>query len=190
MPIAAINQEICWGTSDLLPNEAAGTANWYVLWTHSHCERLVYDQLAAKEFNLFLPEIDVWSRRAGLRRLIRVPMFPGYLFLRHAMDKTSYVEVCGARGLVRVLGERWDRLAVVPDREVEAIQKVTEARLPALLHPYLHEGERVRITHGPLANVEGILTRVKPEKGLLVVSIDLLQRSVAVTVDGTDVVPA
>lgn len=179
---------------DYPTNDAPASAGptgpqWYTLWTHSHCEQLVCDQLAAKGFHLFLPMMDVWSRRGGVRHLIRVPMFAGYLFLRHAMDKVSYIEVRKARGLVRVLGERWDRLAEVPDREIDAIQKLLRAQVPALPHPYLREGQRVRITCGPLAGVEGILMQVRPNKGLLVLSVGLLQRSVAVEVDCTQVVP-
>jgi transcription antitermination factor NusG len=117
-------------------------------------------------------------------------MFPSYLFLHHAMDKLSYIEVRKARGLVRILGERWDRLSVVPDAEVAAIQKVLHARLPALPHPYLRQGQRVRITCGALAGVEGIFVDSKPTKGLLVLSVELLQRSVAVEVDCSVVVAA
>ncbi len=163
---------------------------WHALWTRSHCEQLVYDQLAAKGFDLFLPTIDQWSRRGGLRHLIRVPMFPGYVFLHGAMDKASYVEVLKARGLVRVLGERWDRLATVPDAEIDAIRRIVGARVPTLPYVFLREGQRVRITRGPLADLEGILVRTKPNRGLLVVSVDLLQRSVAVQVDCTSVTPA
>ncbi len=160
-------------------------SKWHVLWTKSHCEQQVHDQLAAHGFELFLPMMDIWSRRSGIRRHATVPMFPGYLFLHHAMDKTSYLAVRKARGLVKLMGEGWDRLAVVPDREIAAIQKVHDARLPTLPHPYLREGERVRITAGLLAGAEGILLRTKLNKGLLVVSIELLQRSVAVEVDCT-----
>ena len=163
----------------------AVTPRWRVLWTHSNYEQLVYDQLAAKGFDLFLPTVEAWSRRSGVRRLSRVPLFRGYLFLRHAMDKASYLEVYKARGLVRVLGERWDRLDAVPDSEIEAIQKLLYSGLPILPYPYLREGQRVRITRGPLADVEGTLVRVNPKKGLLVVSVHLLQRSVAVHVDCT-----
>ncbi|HSB80856.1 MAG TPA: transcription termination/antitermination NusG family protein [Candidatus Methylomirabilis sp.] len=167
-----------------------GDQKWYVLWTQSHCEQLVHDQLAVKGFHLFLPTMAAWSRRQGTRRLIRLPMFPGYLFLRHAMDKTGYVEVCKARGLVRILGDRWDRLAAVPDQEIDAIQKVAHAHLPAQPHPFLREGQRVRVTSGPLAGVEGILLRINPTKGLLVISVALLRRSVAVQVDCTVVAAA
>ncbi len=163
---------------------------WHVLWTRGQCEQMVQDQLAAQGFELFLPMMDVWSRRGGVRHPTQVPMFKGYLFLHHGMDKASYITVCKARGLVRLLGEGWDRLAIVPDREIEAIQKVHHAQVPVLPHPYLREGQRVRISRGVLAGAEGILLRIKPNKGLLVVSIDLLQRSVAVEVDCTLVEPA
>jgi transcription antitermination factor NusG len=163
---------------------------WYALYTRSHCEQLVYDQLAAKGFYLFLPRIDIWSQRAGKRHLITVPMFPGYLFLRHAIDKTSYIDVRQARGLVRILGERWDRLSIVPDAEIAAIQTVIDASVPIMTHPYLREGQRVRITQGPLRGVEGILVQSKPSKGLLVLAVDLLQRSVAVEIDCSGVTAA
>jgi transcription termination/antitermination protein NusG len=110
-------------------------------------------------------------------------MFPGYLFLRHAIEKTSYIEIRKARGLVRILGERWDRLSVIPDAEIEAIQTTLNASLPVMPHPYLREGQRVRITEGPLRGVEGILVQSKPTKGLLILSVELLQRSVAVEID-------
>ena len=90
-------------------------ARWFALWTNSHCEQLVCDQLAAKGFETFLPTVGEWSRRGGVRRVIPRPMFPGYLFVRHAIEKRSYVEIMKARGLVRILGERWDRLSAIGD---------------------------------------------------------------------------
>jgi transcription termination/antitermination protein NusG len=167
--------------------ESPDGPKWRVLWTHSNCEQMVCDQLAARGFQPFLPCVDVWRRRGGGRRRERGSLFPGYLFLRHRLDKMSYIEVRKARGLVSVLGERWDRLAEVPDREIESIRSLLRAELPVLPHPYLKEGRRVRITRGPLAGVEGVLVRARPDRGLLVLSIDLLRRSVAVEVDCTAV---
>ena len=177
-------------TTDQSLGSDAGARKWYAVWSKSHCEQMVFDQLAAKGFQVFLPKMEVWSRRNGGRHRISVPMFPGYLFLHHAMDLNSYIEVLKTRELVRILGDGRDRLAVIPDAEVEAIQKVVQAHLPSLLYPYLHEGQRVRITKGPLAGVEGILVHTKPNKGLLVLSIELFQRSVAVEVDCTYAVAA
>ena len=92
-------------------------------------------------------------------------------------------------GVVRILGERWDRPAVVAGAEIDAVRQVLETGLPILPHSYLREGQRVRITEGPLAGVEGVLVRSQLQKGLLVLSVELLQRSVAVEVDCTFVVP-
>ena len=163
---------------------------WHAIWTQSHAEQLVFDQLAGKGFEPFLPKLEVWSRRGNVRRIRSVPMFPGYLFLHHAIDKSSYVEILKARGVVRILGDRWDQLAVVPASEIEVIRRVAGAGPAARPHPYLREGRRVRILRGPLAGLEGILLSLRPDKGLLVVSVDLLQRSVAVEVDCTLVAAA
>ena len=172
------------------PGIVALPAPWHVLWTWSNCERLVQDQIRMKGYSSFLPTIEVWSRRGGRRHLIRVPLFPGYLFLERPLDRASYLDVLKVRGLVRVLGERWDRPDEVPAEEVEAIRRVVASNLPTQPHTFLRQGQRVRIVRGPLADLEGIFVRSKPIKGLLVLSVELLQRSVAVEVDCTDVVPA
>jgi transcription antitermination factor NusG len=162
---------------------------WHVLWTRSNCEQQVHDELVAKGYRPFLPRIGRWARRGGLRYLSRVPMFPGYLFLRHALDKAGYLDVSKVRGLVHILGDSWDRLAAVPEREIEAIRRVIDAGLPALPHPFLREGEQVRVTRGPLAGADGILLRTEPGAGRLVLSVDLLRRSIVVAIDCTEVVP-
>jgi transcription antitermination factor NusG len=171
------------------PDRPAGHAAWYAVWTRSHCEQAVAQQLSARRFESFLPEIGTWSSRAGASRLIRVPMFPGYLFVRTAVDKHRYVEMLQVRGLVRVLGDGWDRLAPIPDADVEAIQRVVEAGVPVLPHAHLTHGDRVSVVDGPLAGVEGIFVQDRPHKGRLVLSIDLLGRSVAVEVDCAAVEP-
>ncbi len=178
-----------WAADDHAPGPEVAEPRWFVLWTRSHCEQLVHEQLATKGLHPFLPTIEVWSRRAGLRRRIRIPMFPGYLFLHDALDKHTDVEVRKARGLVGILGNGWNRRAVVPPHEVEAIRRVIDARVAVRPHPYLKEGQRVRIVRGPMADVEGVLQRVKDSKGFLVLSVDMLQRSVAVEVDCTLAVP-
>jgi transcriptional antiterminator NusG len=164
-------------------------AHWFALWTHSHCEQLVHDQLAAKGFRMFLPTIRAWSRRAGKQRVMAVPMFQSYLFIHHAIEKRSYVEILKTRGLVRILGARWDALIPVPDAEIEGLQRIQGADLTVLPHAYMREGQRVRIDEGPLAGLEGILVRYRPNRGVLVLSVELLRQSVAVEVDCTAVVP-
>jgi transcription antitermination factor NusG len=178
------------GTTPVPRRAPAPAPAWYALWTHSHCEQVVRDQLVARGYYAFLPTMDVWSRRRGVRRLTQAPMFPGYLFIRHAMDRQACSEVCAVRGLVRVLGAGWDRPAPIADDEIDAIERVALARLPVLPFPYLTEGQHARITAGPLAGLQGRLVEVRPRQGLLVLSVELLQRSVAVVVDATEVTPA
>ncbi len=165
------------------------TPSWYALWTHSHCEQLVHDQLAVKGFRVFLPTTRTWSRRAGKQRLIPVPMFQSYLFINQAIDKRNYIEILKTRGLVRILGARWDELLPVADAEVDALRRIQDADVPVLPHAYLREGQSVRINEGPLAGLEGILVRSRPNRGVLVLSVELLRQSVAVEVDCTAVVP-
>jgi transcription termination/antitermination protein NusG len=173
---------------EMSSGESPAHAQWFAVWVRSRFEQLVQDQLSARGFQVFLPTIRTWSRRGGQRHLIPVPMFPGYVFLHHAMDKHGYVQVLQARGVVRILGERWDRLAPVDDAEIASIQQLVSSEANLLPHPYLREGHRVRIVDGPLNGLEGVLLQVKPGKGLLVVSVELLQRSVAVEVDCTRVI--
>lgn len=164
---------------------------WHVLWTRSNYERLVHDQLVRKGYDVFLPLIDQWTpRKNGSLQTCRVPMFKGYLFLNHAVDKSAYLDICKTDGLVAILGARWDRLARVPDAEIDAIRLAVESRLPTTPYPYLAEGDKVRITHGSLANAEGILIKTERTRGLFILSVNLLRRSVAVEVHCANVVPA
>jgi transcription termination/antitermination protein NusG len=189
MLTASMLDSVTAGPAGAVVAEAPRRGCWSVLWTRSHCERLVHDQVASHGLTVFLPELDMWSRRGSLRRRIRVPMFPGYLFLHAALDTYTYVAVRKARGLVSLLGCASEGAGVVPDAEVAGLQRLVQSDLPAAPHPYLQAGARVRITRGPLVDVEGVLVRTKPTKGMLVLSVNLVQRSVAVEVDCTIVTP-
>lgn len=161
---------------------------WYAVWTKSHCERLVLDQLTAKGFSAFLPEVGIWSKRAGRMHVVPAPMFPGYLFVRQRMDKLAYIEMLKVRGLVRILEDGWNRLTPVPTHEVESVEKVLQAKVPVFRHA-LREGDRVRVNEGPLAGAEGVFIEDKPGIGRLIISVGLLGRGIAVEVDGTSVTP-
>jgi transcriptional antiterminator NusG len=170
--------------------EALTPERWYAVWTRSHSEALVAGQLAAKGLEIFFPKMSVWSRRGGVRHVIQVPMFPGYVFVHASMDKNVYLDVIKARGVVRILGEKWDALTPIADGEIDSLQVILANELAVTPHSYLKEGQRVRITSGPLKGVDGLLVENISEKGLLVLSIDLLQRSVAVRIDCTLVAAA
>jgi len=165
-------------------------AQWHALWTRSHCEKLVRDQLAAKGFHPFLPTLANWSTRGGRQHQIALPMFPGYIFLPDVLDKLAYIEVRKSRGLVALLGQGWDKLAVIPQAEIASVLRMQAAEVEIAPHPYLRVGRRVRVVRGPLAGTEGFLVEVKANRGRLVVSVELLQRSVSAEVDCSAVAAA
>lgn len=170
--------------------EGHSELGWYVLWTHSNCEMSVHEQLTSKGYSLFVATIDKWSNGSVKKHKYRVPMFSGYVFIHHAIDKYDYLDICKTKGVVRILGARWDRLARIPEEEIEMIRLASSNGASCIPYPYLKKGDKVRITRGALENLEGILVESAEEKGLLVVSIDLLRRSVAIEVDCRHVVPA
>jgi transcription antitermination factor NusG len=172
--------------------------SWYAIWTRSHCERLVEQQLTARGFSPFLPEVPALrhhsrtavrkpSGRAARNNVKAAPMFPGYLFVRDAMTKERYVEMLGVRGIVRVLEDGWTRLTPIPESDIDAIRHIVESGVAVFPHPLLRHGDRVRVVDGPLSGIEGIFVTDSQQKGRLVVTIDLLGRSVAVEVSGEDV---
>jgi transcription antitermination factor NusG len=156
---------------------------WYAVWLRSHYEYTVAEQLSARGFHTFLPQIPVWSKAPGPKRTIRTPMFPGYLFVRDTLDKDRYIDMLKVRGIVRVLEDGWSRLTPVPAEDIDAIQRITASDVVVSPHVHLQHGERVRVLEGPLAGVEGIFVQDKPSKGRLVVTMDILGRSVAVDMD-------
>lgn len=175
-----------------MTDQAETPLGWHVLWTRSNSERLVKEQLEAKDYEVFLPMIHqmaLGSVRGRKEPVRHVPMFKGYLFLRHRIGRSAFLDISNTRGLVHILGSRWDRLAQVPDEELASIKRADDSDEPILPHPYLKVGSRVRITRGTLTNAQGILVRTDLAKGLLVISVGLLQRSVAVKVNCADVVP-
>ena len=162
---------------------------WYAVWLRSNYEHTVNRQLSAKGFEPFLPEVHTWSKRLGERRAIRAPMFPGYLFVRAALDKHRYIDLLKVQGVVRVLEDGWTRLTPVPDTEIAAIQQIAAAGVTVFPCAHLRGGERVRVLEGPLTGVEGIFVHDRPSKGRLVVSVDMLGRSIAVEMNAAGVEP-
>ena len=116
-------------------------------------------------------------------------MFPGYLFVRAALDKQRYIDLLKVQGVVRVLEDGWTRLTPVPDAEIDAIQQIAAAGVDVFPCAHLRGGERVRVLEGPLAGIEGVFVHDRPSKGRLVVSVDMLGRSIAVEMHSADVEP-
>src|SRR5262245_14994099 len=146
--------------------------SWVALATRSHCERLVGEQLRARGYSIFTPEVPAWSWRGPVRRAWARPLFPGHLFVKDAGERGAGLRLLGARGV----------LGVVPDREIDAIRRVLDAFLFPMPHSYVTDGRRVTIRRGPLSGVEGFLLDTAG-RALFVLSVHLFRRSVAVEID-------
>ena len=130
----------------------------------------------------FLPLQEVFSQWKDRRKRVAKPLFPGYLFVR--ASRTDLHEVVITRGTAYVVGSA-GKPVPVPDEQIHAVRQVVEAPHPILQWPWLREGKRVRVTVGPLAGIETYIVD-RRETGnccYLVISVDLLGRSVAVEID-------
>jgi len=142
--------------------------------------------LTQKAFNAFLPKMEVWSKRKDRRKRITIPMFPGYLFVElHSVDNQTKVDVLKTFGVVRILGKPRSADPIpVPDDKIDAIQRIIRSKVEVQQFQYPKVGEPARIIDGPFKGVEGLVLRTDYEKELFVIAIELLQRSVAIKLEG------
>ena len=158
---------------------------WWALYTRHQHEKVVADMLSAKGFEVFLPLYESTRRWKDRRKVLSLPLFPCYLFVRGGLDRKLHVLTTPG---VHMILYRGDQVAVVPELEIEAIQRAVEGSLRVEPHPFLKCGARVRVLRGALEGVEGILVR-KKNLYRLVLSVDMLAQSVAVEVNACDVEP-
>jgi transcription antitermination factor NusG len=175
-------------TTALLPSEttASEQVRWYAVYTRSRHEKRIKDQLDGMSFESFLPLCEAVHRWKDRRVRISLPVFPGYLFVRIALPEFRR-PVVTVPGVVNLVG-RPGCPTPIEDQEIEALRTCFLQGRSLVPHPYLAVGRRVRVRHGPLADVEGILLRRKG-RSRLILSVRLIARSVAVEVDDGDVAP-
>jgi transcription termination/antitermination protein NusG len=162
------------------------TPRWYVTHTRSRHEKAVAEQLRRKGIETFLPLYETIRRWKNGEHCVQLPLFPCYAFVRIALN--DRLPVLKVPGVVRLVGFSGTP-APLADEEVNGLIRALTAGVKAEPHPYLTVGRRVRITAGPLAGHEGILVRRKGAVRV-VLSIDLIQRSVLVDVTGDALEPA
>ena len=161
---------------------------WYCIHTRSRHEDVVYQRFEDKQIEAFLPKLEVWSRRKDRKKKIQKALFPGYLFVHDSLAPAHRLEILKTPGVVRILGNEKGPSSV-PDSQIESIKTILAGKSAVSPFPYLREGQLVRVVYGPLKGSEGFLLKIKEGKEKLVISVDLLQRSVAVEIDGASVEP-
>jgi transcriptional antiterminator NusG len=159
---------------------------WYAVHTRSRHEDRVHASLILKSFQVFLPKIEVWSKRKDRKKKIMIPMFPGYLFVELlSLDNQLKLDVLKTFGVVRILGKpRGAEPIPVPDAKIEAIQRLILSRVEIQQFQYPRVGEPALITDGPFKGIEGVVISTDYEKELFVISIELLQRAIAIKLEG------
>lgn len=156
---------------------------WYAAYTRANHERRVADQLLERGVESFLPQYESVRKWKDRRVLLQLPLFPGYVFVHLALqNRLKVLQVPGVACLVGFAG----RPVAVPEEEFMRIREFLKKGLQPKPHPYLAVGRRVRVGSGPLEGMEGIVVRRK-NGCRLVVSLELIQRSMAVEVDSVDV---
>ena len=160
-------------------------ANWFAVYTSSRHEKRVAKVLLERDIESFLPLYEkehLWAKRSSVR--LQLPLFPNYVFVRMALRQR--IAVLSVAGVLGVVG-RGHIPSPLPDAEIESLRAGIARHKPEP-HPYLISGERVRIAAGPMAGMEGILLRRKNDLRL-VLTLNLIQRSVAVEIGAQDVEP-
>jgi len=159
--------------------------HWYAAYTCAQHEKRVAEQLAKREVEHFLPLYSSVRRWKDRRARLTLPLFPGYIFVRLALqDRLCVLQV---PGVVRLIG--FGGLPTeLSNEEVEVLRSGLADKLHVEPHPFLTVGRRVRIICGPLAGFEGFLQR-KKNNFRFVVSIELIRSAFAVDVDAGDVQP-
>jgi len=170
--------------ASLLP-AAEAPGDWYAAYTCARHEKAVARQLGERGIHCFLPLYQSLRRWKDRRKELELALFPGYVFVH--IPPTRCTQVLQLRGVVRFVTFQ-GKPAALPEGEIEALRNGLEGQLRAEQHPYLKIGRKVEVVHGPLTGASGILSR-KKDKCRVVLSLDLIMRSVAVEVDAADVRP-
>lgn len=179
------------GTVQILAGQAAALpslahAQWYAIQTRPRHEKKVTAELNDKCIESYLPlmpQVHHWSDR---RKLVQVPLFPGYVFVHTQLDGRARLAVLNIWGALSFVGSQRDARPI-PDSQIEDIRTVLTTKLSLSPYPFLKVGQRVRVRGGALDGVEGIL--ITNGQRRLVISVESIHRSLSITIEGYDVEP-
>ena len=155
---------------------------WYALHTRSRFEQKVYEGLCGKSLESFLPRIQVMSRRKDRRKKISVPLIPGYVFVRSLLVPEDYYQIIQTVGVVRMISFKGQPVPA-NDQEIFSLMILDGTDRTVQNRALMREGERVMIMEGPLKGLAGFYLRRKGKTDRVVVSIELLQRSLEIDIE-------
>jgi transcription antitermination factor NusG len=159
---------------------------WYSIQTRYRFERKVTAELQRKGLQTFLPLLEEFHRWSDRRQPVYVPLFSGYTFVRFDPSAGLRMELLHTEGVIGLISFRGEANPI-PAKQIEDLQKLLSQKVPCSLHAFLKIGQQVRIRGGCLDGLEGILEELGGKN--LVISIDSIQRAVAITIEGYELEP-
>jgi transcription termination/antitermination protein NusG len=177
-----------WAIPNLYPASCNEETKWYALLTRARHERVVARRLEEIGLTAFLPLVTEVRRWSDRRKKVEFPLFSCYVFAKLGPTNHSRLQALRIEGVLNMVGPRGEGTPI-PEEQIDAVRKVLHERLPCQSHPFLRIGQRVRVRSGALQGVEGILT-ARSGQSSIVVSIDAIQRSLAIRIEGYEVEPA
>jgi transcription antitermination factor NusG len=167
--------------------QGAQTLRWYALHTRSRHERVVAQRLHEGGIETYLPTVQEVHRWSDRKKKVEVPLFSCYLFVRCALTSEDRLQVYRVESALGFVGLRGVGLPI-PDEQIESVRTALAQPKPCRSLPFLKVGQRVRVCGGALDGVEGVFLSENGDQSL-VISIDAIQRSLAVRIDGYQVKP-
>jgi transcription elongation factor/antiterminator RfaH len=158
---------------------------WYVLHTKSRFENVVNDGLGKKSIEVFLPKITVRSKRRDRKAMIRIPLFPGYLFVKTDLAPESHLEIVKTAGAVRLIGSKQEPVSV-PEETIDSLKIMVNRDHLVTTGNSLTKGDKVLVVSGPFAGVTGTFIRYGG-KGRVVANIEALGQYAGVEVNEDEI---
>jgi transcription antitermination factor NusG len=173
---------------ELVPGVDLEDLRWYAVRTRSRHEKIASQQLQTRGIETFLPVITQTHKWSDRKKQVEVPLFSGYTFVRVAYTSNEQrIQVLQTHGVAGFVGTQRSG-DPIPDSQIEDIRTLLSNKVALQTHSYLKIGQRVRVRGGALDGVEGILVAHSGDRSL-VISLDSIQRSLSIRVEGYDVEP-
>ena len=161
------------------------TPSWYVLHTKSRFENVVNEGLIKKSKEVFLPKVTVRSKRRDRKTLIKVPLFPGYVFVKTDLKNHEQIEIVKTVGVVRFIGNTEGPIPVPADA-IESLKIMVAGDSSLITGSHFKKGDRVIVAAGPFIGVTGFFVRYRG-KGRVIVNIEALGQFAGVEVNAEDI---
>ncbi len=165
----------------------AQNANWFAVHTRARHERVVAQQLQEKGVTTFFPMVSEVHRWSDRKKVVELPLFGCYVFVKIPPTPDRRLDVLRVNSVLSFVGVRGQGIPI-PEEQIKSVRMLLEEKLTWAAHPFLKIGQRVRIRSGALNGMEGILVSRNGDR-TLVISVDAIQRSLAVKVEGYEVEP-